>query len=46
MKKTVNVFAQLLASLALIMGIVSVNAPSMLLYYQPQVPKGLEKYRK
>ncbi len=39
-------FAPLLASLALFIGINSVNSPSVAVLHQPQVPNGLEKYRK
>ncbi len=46
MKKIVMRIAPLLASLALFVGISSVNSPSVLIFHQPQVPTGLEKYRK
>lgn len=46
MKKIVMRIAPMLASLALFVGISSVNSPSMLIYHQPKVPEGLEKYRK
>lgn len=46
MKKFMMRFAPLLASLALFVGISSVNSPSYLVYNQPKVPEGLEKYRK
>ncbi len=46
MKKVVMRFAPMLASLALFVGITSVNTPSVLIFHQPKVPTGLEKYRK
>lgn len=46
MKKLFIRLASLFASLALFVGITSVNAPSMLIFHQPKVPEGLEKYRK
>ena len=46
MRKLFIRLASLLASIALFVGITSVNAPSAILYHQPKVPKGLEKYRK
>lgn len=46
MKKLVMRFAPMLASLALFVGISSVNSPSYVIFHQPKVPVGLEKYRK
>lgn len=46
MKKIVMRIAPMLASLALFVGISSVNSPSVLIFHQPKVPTGLEKYRK
>lgn len=46
MKKLVMRFAPMLASLALFVGITSVNSPSYLIFHQPKVPSELEKYRK
>lgn len=46
MKKIVMRIAPLLASLALFVGISSVNSPSYYIYHQPKVPTSLEKYRK
>ncbi len=46
MKKIVMRIAPMLASLVLLVGVSSVNSPSVLIYHQPKVPTGLEKYRK
>lgn len=46
MKKIVMRIAPMLASLALLVGISSVNSPSYAIFHQPKVPAGLEKYRK
>lgn len=46
MKKLVMRIATMLTSLALFIGIASVNSPSYYIYHQPKVPKGFEKYRK
>ena len=46
MKKFISRFAPILASLALFIGVNSVNTPSALVFHQPEVPTGLEKYRK
>lgn len=46
MKKLVMRIAPTLASLALFVGITSVNSPSYIIFHQPKVPTGLEKYRK
>ena len=46
MKKFFVRFAPMLASLALFVGISSVNSPSFVIFHQPKVPTGLEKYRK
>lgn len=46
MKKFFMRFAPALASLALFVGISSVNSPSMFIFHQPKVPAGLENYRK
>lgn len=46
MKKLVMRIAPMMASLALFVGITSVNSPSYIIFHQPKVPTGLEKYRK
>ncbi len=46
MKKFVMRVAPMLASLALFIGISSVNSPSYTIFHQPKVPAGLEKYKK
>lgn len=46
MKKMIVRIASLLASIALFVGISSVNCPSYTIFHQPKVPEGLEKYRK
>ncbi len=46
MKKLAMYLASTIASLALFVGIVSANTPSALIFYQPSIPKGLEKYKK
>ena len=46
MKKLVMRIAPVLASIALFVGVNSVNTPSVLIFHQPKVPIGLEKYRK
>ncbi len=46
MKKFMLRIAPMLASLALFVGVSSVNSPSFLILCQPKVPEGLEKYRK
>lgn len=46
MKKIIKRLAPMIASLALFVGISSVNAPSFYIFHQPKVPKGLENYRK
>lgn len=46
MKNFTKKFAQFIAAIALFIGISSVNTPSALIYFQPKVPKSLEKYRK
>ncbi len=46
MKKLIMRIAPMLASLALFVGISSVNSPSYTIFHQPKVPEGLEKYRK
>jgi cyclic lactone autoinducer peptide len=45
-KKIIMRFAPVLASLALFVGINSVNSPSFVILHQPKVPDGLEKYKK
>lgn len=46
MKKLMCHLAQILASFVFFIGITSVNTPSALVFHQPKVPEGLEKYRK
>lgn len=46
MKNFIMRVAPMLASLALFIGISSVNAPSYYIYHQPKVPAGLEKFKK
>ena len=46
MKKFFLRIAPALASLVLCVGVASVNSPSMVIFNQPKVPAGLEKYRK
>lgn len=46
MKKFICRFAQILASFVFFIGITSVNTPSALVFHQPKIPEGLEKYRK
>lgn len=46
MKKLVIRFAPMLAAIAFFIGINSVNSPSFVILHQPQVPNGLEKFRK
>lgn len=46
MKKLVMRLAPVFASIALFVGINSVNTPSVLIFHQPKVPDALEKYRK
>lgn len=46
MKKVFMHIASMVASLAIFVGISSVNSPSFVIFHQPKVPTGLEKYRK
>lgn len=46
MRKLIKRLAPMIASLALFVGISSVNSPSFYIFHQPKVPEGLEKYRK
>ncbi len=46
MKKLMLKIASSIASLALFVGIISVNTASVFIFHQPKVPEALEKYRK
>lgn len=46
MKKVFKSLAPILASFALFVGISSVNSPSFVILNQPEVPTGMEKFRK
>lgn len=46
MKKFMARFAPIIASFVFCVGISSVNSPSMIIFHQPKIPSGLEKYRK
>lgn len=45
MKKFLAKIPAILPALALIVGILSTNSACLSLYYQPEVPSGLDKYR-
>ncbi len=46
MKKLRVYLLSALASFAFFISVSSVNSPSFAIFYQPKVPKELEKYRK
>ena len=46
MKKIIGKLATLLSALALLIGIGTLNSACYLYYYQPEVPKEMDAYRK
>ena len=44
-KSFVTKISRFLPALALVIGILSTNSACYSLYYQPEVPSGLDKYR-
>lgn len=46
MKKLIMSWGSVLASLALFIGITSVNSPSAAFYHQPKVPDGMNRFKK
>ncbi len=46
MKKFLMSFGSLLASLALFIGVASVNSPSVMFYHQPEVPESMKQFKK
>lgn len=46
MKAIIAFFEKHFAAAALLMGKVSVNAPSMIFYHQPRVPEKLNSFKK
>lgn len=49
MKKTIEFFARLgsvaLSAIAIVVGTASVNSACMFWFHQPEVPKGMDKYK-
>lgn len=39
-------FAEIIAAIALLMGIVSVNSTCYCWYHQPKVPQGMQRFKK